>query len=213
VAWRSGRARPIVFEAPHPFFDAGTLEQSVFLFDRLHARALVASGTHRCASAVPSGCDGTTEACGNDEPVRESDMAHNDRTFFQHAHAALADSFATDLVVSVHGMAGDGVSLSDGTTRPTTADADVARLRAHLAAELPDAPITTCNDYPGAPAVEVRLCGGTNVQGRHLNGSADPCRRAPAGARGRFIHMEQSRAVRDRPAAVARAFERLRPLP
>ncbi len=44
--------------------------------------------------------------------------------------------------------------------------------------------------------VDARLCGTTNVQGRHLNGASQPCTEAAASASGRFIHLEQSAAVR-----------------
>jgi hypothetical protein len=212
-AWRVA-ARPIVFEAPHPFFDVGTLAESVVLFERLRARALIASGTHRCASTKLSGCDGTTFACStsSDEvPYRESDMAHGERTFFQTAHVALVRRYPDHLAVSVHGMSSAGVSISDGTRLPTSATSPVARLDAALRAAFPGERITSCNRFPGAPAVENRLCGGTNAQGRYLNGSSDPCKTAASASTSRFIHMEQSQAVRAEAEKVARAFDTLVP--
>lgn len=43
-------------------------------------------------------------------------MAHVVGSAFQAAHQVLSAAFATDWVVSLHGMAGAGASLSNGTT-------------------------------------------------------------------------------------------------
>lgn len=207
IAYRPATARPLVVEAPHPFYDSGTLEESLVFFETLEARALVASGTHRCASDTPSGCDGRTSACEmTDRPYVVSDMAHTELSFFHRAHVALAERHTDHVVVSVHGEGGDGGSISDGTSGATTADSRVARLQVALRAAFPGLPITACNAWPGAPAIEERLCGSTNVQGRHVNGVADACHDAAARASGRFIHLEQSRTLRMAPAEVAAAF-------
>jgi hypothetical protein len=213
-AWRTSGARPVIVEAPHPLSDLLTLGQAVDLFESLNARAIVTSGSHRCANDSASPCSGTTDACstGTSQSFRESDMAHVDGSFFQVAHVALAEHAADDLVVAVHGSADPGVSLSDGSTFATTANSPVARLAAELVTRfqgspLAAEPITTCNSYPGAPAVDERLCGTTDVQGRHLNGSANACAAAATAASGRFLHMEQSRAVRDQPTIVAAALD------
>ncbi len=132
LAVREGEARALIIEAPHPFFDTGTLEESTVIFARVRARALLASGTHPCALARPSGCDGTTDACAPDESVRESDMAHSTNTLFQAACRALAALAPTALVLSMHGMVDPGVSLSDGTTADTHANATIAHFAAAL---------------------------------------------------------------------------------
>ena len=54
--------------------------------------------------------------------------------------------------------------------------------------------------------VDERLCGTTNVQGRHLNGSAEPCVDAADAASGRFVHLEQSQSLRQQPVVVAEAI-------
>lgn len=204
LAIRAGDARPLVLEVPHPLFDSRTLEESLGLFTSLGARALLVSGTHRCANTAASGCDGTTSACGASAPYPESDVAHATDTIFHRAHVALADVLFAELFLSVHGMAGDGVSLSDGTTGDVDTDTPVAQIAQALdAAGFEN--VTACNPGAGVPQDE-RLCGTTNVQGRHLNGAADACSDAADTASKRFVHMEQSRAVRDRPELVGAAL-------
>ncbi len=205
LAWRRGDAREVILEAPHPVFDTDTLRQSVAVFELVEARALVASGTHRCANAAPAGCDGTTSACGTSAPYRVSDMAHTVDSEFDAAHRALSDAFASDVVISVHGFADDGASVSDGTQRDTTADSPSARLATALADRLPNERITSCNAFAGAE-VDQRLCGTTNVQGRYLNGSADACTESAPASSGRFIHVEQSRTLREDPTHLAGAI-------
>jgi hypothetical protein len=198
---------PLVLEAPHAYFDLDTLKEGRVLFGALSARALLVSGTHRCANDLASSCSGMTGVCADEgrQPYRNSDMAHRTGTLFQAVHEAITEQWSQTTVISLHGFTDTGVSLSDGTTDPTTEDSTVARMAAALESEFSDADITVCNDYPGATR-EVRLCGSTNVQGRHLNGSADACTMRASQAGGRFIHMEQSRTIRDAPDRVAEAL-------
>ncbi len=195
VVVREGTAPGVIFEAPHPFYDTGTISQSVALFRDLPGRALIASATHRCANSAASGCDGTTGACGTTGPYRESDVAHATDSVFHRAHVALSEAYPGDLAISVHGMGGDGASLSNGTTDAVAPDTPLARIAAaFLSAGITG--VTSCSSGTGAPT-EARLCGTTNVQGRHLNGTADACTTSAPSATERFVHIEQSRAVRD----------------
>jgi hypothetical protein len=132
-------------------------------------------------------------------------MAHVTESTFQAAHEALAEAHPADWVLSVHGMSGDGVSLSDGTTLPGDGSSAAARVGVAMVAALPEEYVTSCNDWPGA-VVDARLCGTTNTQGRHVNGAADPCEDAATAAAGRFVHMEQSPAVRGQQGAVIGAL-------
>ncbi len=196
-AWRAVDAEPLIVGVPHANFEAGTLEEGVDAFGRLHARALISTGTHRCANTAASDCDGVTGVCGGDSlPYRESDMAHVSDSVYQVAHELFADLYEDDVVVSLHGMVREGVSLSDGSADDADADSLVAAFAAALAAEFPDELVTTCNDYDGAN-VDEHLCGPTNVQGRYVNGSAEPCGTGADAASGRFLHVEQSGDVRD----------------
>jgi hypothetical protein len=136
-------------------------------------------------------------------------MAHSLGSVFMGVHRFFAESFPDDLIVSLHGMGKGGISLSDGTTFPTTEHAPVARFAQALKVVFPDERITTCNEYPGAK-VDQRLCGTTNVQGRHVNGIVlDACSEMATKSAGRFIHVEQSLAVRKSWTRVADAFEQI----
>ena len=206
IVWRSSAARGLIVGAPHPQYETNTLDEARLLFEQVSARALIVSGTHRCANTEATSCSGTTAVCGASGPYRESDMAHVVGSAFQAAHEVLIAAFATDWVVSLHGMAGAGASLSNGTTGAIAAGAPVARLAAALAQQFPSDAITTCNDYAGA-TVDHRLCGTTNVQGRAVNGSADVCTSAAAAnASERFVHLEQSPDVRVARQRVVEAF-------
>jgi hypothetical protein len=203
IAVRTGSTRGLIFEAPHPVHDMGTVQESVQLFMSLGARAVIVSGTHRCANAN-AGCSGSSSVCGTPDGYRESDAAHATNSIFHAAHVALAESFATHAVVSVHGMAGDGISLSDGTTDPVEADSPVTRAAMGLEAA-GFTGVTACNDGAGVTR-ETRLCGTDNVQGRHLNGAPDACAADADSSSKRFLHLEQSPEVRMRPGDVAAAF-------
>ncbi|MDQ3035090.1 MAG: hypothetical protein M3Y87_21975 [Myxococcota bacterium] len=187
----------LILEAPHPLWDRHTATESVEIFDLARARAVLISGTHRCGSDRPSGCTGMADACGTDAPVRESDMAHAVDSMFHAAHLALAAAYPDALVVSVHGFSDDGVSVSNGTTDDTLASSPSARIARALATELPTHPITTCNDF-GDPDVprDARMCGTTNVQGRALNDVAMECTERADTASDRFVHLEQTLALR-----------------
>lgn len=206
-----GAPRDVILGAPHPLWDVGTAEESATIFARIGARAVVVSGTHRCGSTRASGCDGVADACGTDAPVRESDMAHAVDSVFHAAHVALASAYADAWFVSVHGFSGPGISVSNGTDDPVSVDARVTRLAVALSTRFDD--VTTCN-VSGAPGTDPfeRLCGTTNVQGRHLNGVAMACTDAATSANDRFAHLEQDRAIRDARAddvadAIAEAFD------
>lgn len=217
-AWRPAEdARPLILEAPHPRYDVGTGRQAVDLFEAVRARVLIVAGTHRCANSLESGCDGASNACGNLTGFggfRESDMAHALGSVFMGVHRFFADAYPEDLVVSVHGMSFPGVSVSDGTLVPADEKSPVARLSEALKVAFPEEEITVCNAYPGGK-LDHRLCGTTNVQGRYLNGIVlDACSETATRSAGRFLHMEQSQAVRAEWPRVADALEQiLEPLP
>lgn len=204
IAWRRSGTRGLVLEAPHPFHDSGTLEEARELFRAMGARVLIGAGAHRCANSAP-GCEGMSTSCGDPNGYRVSDAAHNAIATFQRAHERFAERFGSDFVVSVHGMGDAGASLSDGTNDPVGASSRVSVLAAALV-DRGFASITSCNSGAGVPVVE-RLCGTTNTQGRHVNGSPDACNVGSPSASGRFVHFEQSREVRAAFADVLAAFE------
>ncbi len=207
AAWRRGPARPLIVGVPHAHLELVTLEQGLTAFDRLEARALVVTGTHRCANAAATPCDGTTTACAGEEgPFRESDMAHVEDSVFQVAHEALATAHPDDWVLSLHGMDLSGISVSDGTTLDSELGTPVADLTAALMEAFPGEWVTTCNSWPGA-VVEERLCGTFNVQGRWFNASVDPCTESAGLSSGRFLHVEQSAPIREYPDLLIGALD------
>jgi hypothetical protein len=210
IVLRTGPSRGAILEAPHPLHDSGTLEQARDLFTQLGARALVVSGTHRCANAAASGCSGTTAVCdGKSGPFRVSDMAHTEQSAYHAAHRALAEHFTGDWVVAIHGMGDAGVSVSDGTKAPTVADSPSAKVASALAARTSG--VTTCNAFPGSVPWADRLCGSSDVQGRHVNGAAPACTQGAPSGTGRFIHLEQSKAVRTEATSVRAALDEVLP--
>jgi hypothetical protein len=195
-AWRAVAARPLIVGVPHANFEQLTLEEGVAMFDQLDARALIVTGTHRCANEAAAGCDGNTSVCsGESGPYRESDMAHVEDSVFQVAHEALSSIFEEDIVMSLHGMSGLGISISSGVLGQVADDSFHSLFATELLLSFADEDITSCNPYPGG-STQQRLCGTTNVQGRFVNGSESPCDTPAEEISGRFIHLEQSLEVR-----------------
>lgn len=209
VVLRMGLARSAIFEAPHILYDSGTLAESVTLFQRLGARALIAAAAHRCASSEASSCSGTTGACGSTAPYRVSDVAHTERSLFHVAHVALSEHFSSDWVLQIHGMSRSGVSVSDGTSQSTTPESPSARIATALSKAFSG--VTTCNSYSGGVPYASHLCGTTNTQGRHVNGSSNACSTASKTSSLRFIHLEQGRSVRDQAEKVAQVMDSVLP--
>jgi len=181
---------------PHANFEQLTLEEGVAMFEELDARALIVTGTHRCANSADAGCDGSSSVCtGESAPYRESDMAHVTDSVFQVAHEAFSDAFPDDIVLSLHGMAGLGISISAGVLGQVEDDSFQSQFAMQLLLSFADEDITSCNPYPGG-STQQRLCGTTNLQGRYVNGSESPCDTSADVISGRFIHLEQSLEVR-----------------
>jgi hypothetical protein len=196
--------RDLIVGAPHEPFERGTGEQAAILLRDLGGRAAVIAGAHRCASRSFSLCDGTTEVCGGaSQGYRDSDAGHNIATLYHAAHVQLAERWPSSIVMSLHGMKEDtkgvrtSVIISNGIRADDSAQQTVAtRFRAALGGSItqPGA-VVSCNLPADAVHGHRKLCGYTNVQGRHVNGDADACRGNVDRGSGRFIHMEQDRTV------------------
>lgn len=221
----------IVFQAPHMPSERGTAEEAVILLAALKGRAAIINGVHRCASRTFTTCDGKTMVCGSLQAYRDSDGAHNMDSAFHAAHLAFAEKWPSSLAVSLHGMVDDkwgvptSIVLSNGmTTYDPENAAPATRLRFLLARVFSrEGEVASCNWPDDLKLKYPRLCGVTNVQGRHVNGIANVCRLDPkadendsANARkaipiapprmdvdlptgigtGRFVHIEQDGRIR-----------------
>lgn len=208
----------LLVECPHPLADRNGAQAGALLTRarRPTVRAMLMSGHHRCVdNSQRTPCDGMTGMCAAHEglnaatssgmqPYPRSDPAHSTSCAYHALHVALFGSTASSsssttpfgAVVALHGMAANGVSVSDGTTLSTNADAPVAVFANALATRL-RVNVTLCNKGGGLPH-RAHLCATTDVQGRHVNGMPDTCRAAGHTQRstGRFIHVEQSAVAR-----------------
>ena len=200
-------ALDLIIETPHSFFDLGTLAEGLSVFQNTNARALLSSGTHRCASDISSPCSGQTLVCTlfSSERFRISDMAHTDTSFFHAAHLAIADGLPETTILQLHMFLDPGASVSNGKKHDIAADQSSARFAEALTRALPDELVTSCNDYGGGNT-EDRTCGTSNTQGRHLNNSEEACEQGASNASGRFIHLEQNISVIEKVDAVSNAI-------
>jgi hypothetical protein len=199
IAIRSGRARELVVEAPHTFFDKGTLPIAATVFETWSARALLLNTVHRF-SALRERPEG--EGSRDEETAAKrsaSDVAHAPRSFFQAAHEALLEVVPGIWAIQIHGFhdaAAPGVSVivsAAGTRADAAAAASACRVR------LGDEGVRA---FP----TEIGILGGlTNVQAR-----------SSVRAGSLFYHIEIGRSLRDRleaDAAVRRRFAEALPAP
>lgn len=191
----SNAQRPeLILQCPHPLFDAKSAHQGVWIYRTVGARALFVSGAHRCNSALPSPCAGTTTVCGGPaEPLRRSDPAHNVDHPLQAATIAVLAAITQPLVIQLHGFGKDpgdpDVILSNGTRSQPSSD-PILTLRDRLL-EVDD---SLTFKIAHVDSTWNRLTGTTNVQGRLINGSPAPCSQSASISTGRFIHIEQAYA-------------------
>jgi hypothetical protein len=208
-AWR----RNLLIEAPHAHEDHNSDAESALLFERLGAKALLISGSHRCVQGVASsGCHVSAE-CSHRDPVTgttpaippsDSDPAHSIHNAVNAVHLAFRNSDATELQLhtNAHPEINGDALVSNGTRYVipgTAADALYAALQA------PDVHVQSCNDA-ASPPLKAAFCGEINTQSLASNGAADTCVGRPSSngvaAQHRFIHLEQSNYRMCRPADV-----------
>jgi hypothetical protein len=186
---RRGAARDVIVEAPHTFFDQGTLPISLVVFESQKARALLVNTVHRSRASMQVKSDGGDDDDDGSRLSPVSDVAHADVSFFASAHEVLLERFSGILTVQVHGFGDDA---APGTTVILSAAGSDASL-----------PIATTSDVVGDGVRgfpnDIRKFGGTT------NVEAKASRRAGAP----FLHVEISRTLRDRLArdeALCRRF-------
>ncbi len=186
----------LILEVPHAGLETGTVAQAAFLMQKLGARAILMSGMHRCAASTYSDCDGKTSVCGESEGYRTSDAAHSVDGVFQDIHQRLTRAWPKSLVIQLHGMRpsdqGPMVILSSTAKGLKGDDGPVGDLRASLRKQFKDKVLVfSCHNPEDLKQGFRLLCGFTNVQGREINGSTDPCDDNATSSAERFIHVEQ----------------------
>ena len=184
----------LVLQAPHSLFDFNTGKQAVFSFIRIGARALFLNGTHRCNHSSLSGCDGTTSVCqGSSSSFQISDLAHHTQNVFQQTTKVIVEQQPNSYFVQLHGftkLENDPYLILSNGSRDTPTDDKIGHLKEQLL--LVDSQLTFKIGH--LDQAWDRLLGFTNVQGRLINGSADPCDLSPTVGNGHFIHIEQEKS-------------------
>ncbi len=180
--------RQLVVEAAHPLADSDTDQESARVFAATRAEWYMIAGSHRCANAAVSGCDGTTAVCspGTANPYRESDTAHSTKTPFYGVHVALsAATTASFLQLHSNGQTCPAALLSDSSgTFPE------GGITSTFGKALEEAGVTVGRCGSGFPTAACSLCGTDNVEARFNAGASDSCT-ALGTTYGRFIHLEQ----------------------
>lgn len=184
--------RQICIEIPHPIYDINTYSEGTNIFRRTGSRFLIMAGTHRCANAEISPCDGTFHGCGDDRyPV--SDMAHFAASPFQVTHETIFEKNVQIYAFNIHGHGRDDcedIFLSNG--HKTQSKPILFNIKASLLASGGVSVAVAGDGTSSCP-----LVGSNNVQGRFTNNAPDPCTEAASATTGYFIHVEQTRRVRD----------------
>lgn len=185
----------LVIQAPHPLQNVNTGNQGIRVFKMADCWIYCVAGTHKCNSTAYSSCDGTSTSCDETpEPYRLCDQAHAVTATFQLTTEEILSVKPQAVVIQPHGYTkGSGgpddpdIIMSNGTTN-TPPTSYLVELRANLQAidnvlTYKIAHIDTDYTY---------FLGRENVQGRLVNGMADPCDDPPTQNTGNFIHLEQA---------------------
>lgn len=174
-AFRVGTASALAIGAPHTFHDSGTLPIAVTAFDIARARALSINTVHRYSDRIRAGGSGTL--ADDDKSPARSDVAHQERSFFQVVHEELTRRHVT--TVQLHGFRDDLVPGTDAvmSSAGTTFDVQAHALKAKTSAG---------GAIASFPRDTKKLGALTNVQARF-----SVRERAP------FLHIEMSKTLRD----------------
>jgi hypothetical protein len=166
---RLGSSARLVVQAPHTFYDEGTLSLGCAYFQKANARALFVNTVHRYKGA-PEDAHGQYPA----------DVAHAPATLFQAATEGALIAINPITVVQLHGFAAREAKgravVSTGERRPGNA------LVARLAKALDRAVGSPVLRYPEDTS---ELGATTNVQGTIVRAAG-----------GRFVHIEMDEQLR-----------------
>ncbi len=181
--------RELSIQIPHPHHEPRTADQGIGIFKDSQARSFVMAGTHRKANARPSSCQ---------PAFQEADASYSHESPFHAAVEGIVDFYTRSrlpfVALQFHGMTfyackGVHVYMSYGSSAPPLPNAPLTQLRTALVQHNPDWIV----HLPGERSA-CRLYGGSNIQGRLLNGvnAADVCHTAATTVSGRFVHIVQA---------------------
>ena len=200
----SNHERAICVQSPHPLYDINTHIEATEIFRRSGAFFFMLAGTHRCANSEATQCDGIFRGCGAVRyPV--SDMAHFVASVFQVTHEAVSEYASQIYSLSIHGHNRpecEDIFISSGLSGGSK------QILFDLKFNLKNTGLTVA--VAGDSSSHCPLVGSTNVQGRFINGSAQPCTVPGVTPTGYFIHIEQSRLVRDNSSEYSKLIEAIR---
>jgi hypothetical protein len=120
-ALRPDATNELVIQAPHTFFDQGTLPLALTLFDQLDARVLMINTLHRGGSAA--GEESEDERLERARSGKEdADLAHQTNSYYQVAHHVFGAQWPQARFVQLHGfrdekLPGVSVVVSAANTR------------------------------------------------------------------------------------------------
>ena len=174
IAIRAGAAAPVIIEAPHTFFDVGTLPVAIDAFDAGRGRALLINTVHRFIAGRGEGGDDE----GGNGAI--SDVAHASASFFLAGHRALLAAQPAAWTVQLHGFGNDRAPGVDVILSASVTAAPLDEVAARARVVLGD----SVRRYPD----EIHVLGAlTNVEAAASRDAGAP-----------FLHVEMSRALRDR---------------
>lgn len=195
-----GTARPGLFiVAPHPRYDLHTEAEAFYIFRELRAPYYFVSGTHRCNNSDSSICDGLTAVCSGNvsEHFRVSDQPHVESGTLQVTTRVFLREIPEFTMIQFHGYGkqpGDPYAILSNGTKHSPSSTDYAiQFRDNLSSYLP----WMTYKIGHIDTNWNRLTATTNMQGRIMNGVADPCFTNSTSPTGRFLHIEQSDTLRD----------------
>jgi len=216
VVIRTGLARPILIEAPHTFFDAGTLPIAIDVFDAQNARVLMVNTVHRYidrpkdqdAGAKDAGAKDEKAADEDEDKAAEEDTAGDDEdtgldrdetddadagapvvaSDVAHADHSLFHAAHRELVTLVSGA----VTVQIHGFRDDKADADVIVSASKSNGDAAGLAARLSTGLPDGKVsvypTDVQILGGTlNMQARASRDLGSP-----------FFHIEISRSTRDK---------------
>ena len=192
VAIRPSTRSHIMVEAPHSFFDVGTLDIALRVFEGLGAKALLVNTMHRGGKGD---ADERMEAALSGES--DFDVAHSEVSFFATAHESLTRLEPKLRAVQLHGFADRRAPGVKAIVSAAKSTADARTVAEALRRVFEPSEVRT---YPD----QIDILGGTT------NAQARASRRMDA----QFIHLELSasarKVLREKPAVLRAFVEALR---